>query len=376
MIAGHATRGATEGYAASFGEQCAPGHYSDFLNLHLKLSSLGVGTFPGAADDATDGAVASIVERALLAGINVIDTAVHYRYGRALVAVRAGLERALAAGVAREQVFVAVKGGFLLFPEGPPSNVEQWFDAHIASRGLGTRADLAGAQLLAAPYIAWQLEFARAALGLSTLDAFLIDQPEVHIAAIGKEKANRKLARAFEVLEQAVKDGRIRCYGVSTFDGMRVETDHALFESIASLQALAEDAAHTAWRDERARHHFRIVQLPFNPAMTEGFTRFSQATGQGNVGSTIQAAHQLRAYVMASHTLGKGRFASDDPLAATMPGLANAAQRALQFARSTPGIGSALAGLSSPAHLDDLLAVARTPPLARQEYLGFYRRAG
>ena len=375
MIAGHATRGATEGYAASFGAQCAPGHYSDFLNLHLKLSSLGVGTFPGAADDATDGAVASIVERALLAGINVIDTAVHYRYGRALVAVRAGLERALAAGVAREQVFVAVKGGFLLFPEGPPSSVEQWFDAHIASRGLGTRADLAGAHLLAAPYIAWQVEFARAALGLSTLDAFLIDQPEVHIAAVGKEKANRKLARAFEVLEQAVKDGRIRCYGVSTFDGMRVETDHALFESIASLQGLAEGAAREAWRDERARHNFRIVQLPFNPAMTEGFTRFSQATGQGNVGSTIQAAHQLRAYVMASHTLGKGRFASEDPLAATMPGLGNAAQRALQFARSTPGIGSALAGLSSPAHLDDLLAVARTPPLARQEYLGFYRRA-
>jgi len=376
MIAGHATRGATEGYAESFGAQCAPGHYSDFLNLHLKLSSLGIGTFPGAADDATDGAVASIVERALLAGINVIDTAVHYRYGRALVAVRAGLERALAAGVAREQMFVAVKGGFLLFPEGPPSSLEQWFDAHIASRGLGTRADLAGAQLLAAPYIAWQLEFARAALGLSTLDAFLIDQPEGHIAAVGKEKANRKLARAFAVLEQAVKDGRIRCYGVSTFDGMRVETDHALFESIASLQGLAEGAARTAWRDERARHHFRIVQLPFNPAMTEGFTRFSQATGQGNVGSTIQAAHQLRAYVMASHTLGKGRFAIDDPLAATMPGLANAAQRALQFARSTPGIGSALAGLSSPAHLEDLLAVARTPPLARQEYLGFYRRAG
>jgi aryl-alcohol dehydrogenase-like predicted oxidoreductase len=375
MIAGHATRGATEGYAATFGAQCAPGHYSDFLNLHLKLSSLGLGTFPGAADDATDGAVASIVERALLEGINVIDTAVHYRYGRALVAVRAGLERALAAGIAREQVFVAVKGGFLLFPEGPPSSLEQWFDAHIASRGLGTRADLAGAQLLAAPYIAWQLEFARAALGLSTLDAFLIDQPEVHIAAVGKDKANRKLARAFAVLEQAVKDGRIRCYGVSTFDGMRVETDHALFESIASLQGLAEGAARTAWRDERARHHFRIVQLPFNPAMTEGFTRFSQATGQGNVGSTIQAAHQLRVYVMASHALGKGRFASDDPLAATMPGLANAAQRALQYARSTPGIGSALAGLSSPAHLEDLLAVARTPPLARQEYLSFYRRA-
>ncbi|HKI63486.1 MAG TPA: hypothetical protein VKA16_02550, partial [Burkholderiales bacterium] len=178
MIRGHATRAGTEAYAASFGAGCAPGHYSEFLNQHLKLSSLGVGSFPGAADDATDEAVTGIVERALVSGLNVLDTAVHYRYGRALVALRAGLERAFAAGVSREQVFVAVKGGFLLFPEGQPSDLERWFDANIAARGLGTRADLAGAHLLAAPYLAWQLEFARAALGLETLDAFLVDQPE------------------------------------------------------------------------------------------------------------------------------------------------------------------------------------------------------
>jgi len=375
VIPGHATRAGTEAYAASFGAACAPGHYSGFLNQHLQLSSLGVGGFPGAADDAADEAVARIVERALLSGLNVLDSAVHYRYGRALVALRAGLERAFAGGVAREQVFVAIKGGFLLFPEGQPADLERWFDANIAARGLGTRADLAGAHLLSAPYLAWQLEFARAALGLETLDAFLIDQPEVHIRAIGKERANRKLARAFALLEQAVKEGRLRQYGVATFDAMRVETDHLLFQSIASLQGLAEGAAQTVHKDPRARHHLRLLQLPFNPALTEGFTRFSQATGQGNVASTLQAAHQLGLYVMTSHALGKGRFAAADPLAAGIPGLANPAQRALQFARSTPGVGTALAGLSTPAHLDDMLAVARTPPLARQDYAKLFRRA-
>ena len=156
---------------------------------------------------------------------------------------------------------------------------------------------------------------------------------------------------------------------------MRVETDHALFQSIAALQGLAEGAAQTVRRDPRARHHLRLLQLPFNPAMTEGFTRFSQATGQGNIASTLQAAHQLKVYVMTSHALGKGRFAAEDPLAAGVPGLANPAQRALQFARSTPGIGTALAGLSAPAHLDDMLAVARTPPLAKQDYAKLFRRA-
>jgi hypothetical protein len=32
-------------------------------------------------------------------------------------------------------------------------------------------------------------------MGVETLDAFLVDQPEVHIPVIGKEATNRKLAR-------------------------------------------------------------------------------------------------------------------------------------------------------------------------------------
>jgi aryl-alcohol dehydrogenase-like predicted oxidoreductase len=375
LVEGHATRRGTETYAARPGARCGAGHFSDFLNLHLKLSSLGLGTFPGAAADEVDAAYALNVERALAAGINVLDTAVHYRYGRSLAAVRAGLERAFASGIERDQVFVVAKGGFLLYPEGPPADPEAWFDANVAARGLGTRADLAGAHLISAPYLAWQLEFARAALGLATLDAFLVDQPELHVAALGKEKAHRKLARAFAVLEQAVKESKIRCYGISSFESLRAATDAPPFQSLASLLGLAEGAARIAWKSEPARHHLRIVQLPFNPAMTEGFTRFSQATGQGNVASTLQAAHQLRIYVMTSHSLGKGRFARDDPLAAALPELANPAQRALQFARSTPGVGTALVGASTPAHLDDLLAVARARPMPREDYLRLYRRA-
>ena len=42
LLPGHATRAATEDYAKTFGADLADGHYSDFLNLHLKLSSLGL----------------------------------------------------------------------------------------------------------------------------------------------------------------------------------------------------------------------------------------------------------------------------------------------------------------------------------------------
>ncbi len=373
---GYATRAATEAYARSFGARCGAGHYSDFLNLHLKLSSLGIGTFPGAATDEVDTAYARIVRTAALAGINVFDTAAHYRYGRSAAALGEGLHSAFSDGVTREQVFVVGKGGFLAFPNGLPQDAEAWFDANIVAPGLGTRADRAGGHLISPHHISAQLDALREALGLETLDAFLLDQPEVHIPAIGKEATNRKVLAVFEALETARAAGKLRFYGISTFDGMRVETDAPLFESITSLLGLAEKAAESVG-GRAVGHGFRVVQLPFNQAMTEAFTRFSQATGKGNVASSIQAAHQLGVYVMASHTLGKGLLATQcaDGVAATLASLGNDAQRAIQFNRSTPGIGTSLVGISDPAHLDDLLAVARRTPLPHAEYLKLYERA-
>jgi len=374
LLPGRASTRGTRDYVARFAASLPRGHFSDFGEARLKLSSLGIGTFPGAASDAVDAECAALVAEGLLGGVNVIDTAVHYRYGRALGAVRAGLERAFAAGLVREQVFVAVKGGFVLLPDGPPADFAAWFDANCAARGLGTRDELSGMNLLSAEHIAWQLAHAREALGLETIDAFVVDQPEVHVAVIGKEAMHRKLEGVFGALEAAARRGWIGGYGVASFDSLRVETDAEQFQSLTSLRGLAERAAR-ALDGSAGTHHLRLVQLPFNPAMTEGFTRFSQATGQGNLASSLQAAYQLRLYVMTSHALGKGRFATDDPLAEGIPGLANAAQRALQFARSTPGVGTALAGLRTPAQLADLLAVARVPPLAREAYVRLYRRA-
>lgn len=375
MIPGSATRAGTEAVVRN--ATCAPGHYSDFVNQHLKLSSLGVGTFPGAATDAVDAAYADIVARALVSGINVIDTAAHYRYGRSMRAVGEGLRRSFAAGVTREQVYVVAKGGFLRFDDGLPADLAAWFEARIARKGLGTRDDLTGVHCLAPGHIAAQIDELREALGLETLDAFLIDQPEVHIPRLGKEELNRRLQTAFAVCEQAVRQHKIRSYGISTFDALRVETDHVLFQSLPSLLGLAERAAALVQRDEQARHHFRVLQLPFNQAMNEGFTRFSQATGQGNVASTLQAAHQLKLFVIGSHGLAKGALAGQcaDAVREAMSDFANDAQRALQFNRSTPGLGVSLAGISTPRHLEDLLAVANRVPLAREAYLKMYRRA-
>jgi len=380
LIPGYANARATRAYAEEHmaAGRAAEGHYSEFTRAKMRLSSLGVGTFGGAATPEVDADISAVVARALGAGINVIDTGAHYRYGRSLAAVGAGVRTALAAGVPREAMFLIGKGGFLTLRGGPPVDMAAWFEREIVAQGLGSKDDLAkGAHLLTPEYISHQIELSRSLIGVETLDAFLIDQPEVHIPEIGKEATNRKLEPVFAMLERAVRDNRIRAYGITTFEGLRVETDAKIFQSLTSMQGLAERAAQAVTGDDMARHHFKLAMLPFNQVMLEGFTRFNTATGKGNVASALQAAHQLEVFMMASHTLLKGHLAAQsvDVVAERLADYPNAAQRALQFNRSTPGLGTTLVGISTPEHLDDLLAVAVRPPLERKDYLGMYQKA-
>ena len=94
--------------------------------------------------------------------------------------------------------------------------------------------------------------------------------------------------------------------------------------------------------------------------------------------STLQAAHQLKLFVIGSHGLAKGALATHcaDAVREAMPEIANDAQRALQFNRSTPGLAVSLVGISTLRHLEDLLAVAARAPLPREAYPRLYRRAG
>ncbi|WP_019591125.1 aldo/keto reductase [Thioalkalivibrio sp. ALE20] len=380
LIPGYANAKATRKYAESFlaDGRAAEGHYSEFSRARMRLSSLGIGTFGGAATAEVDAAISAIVARGLTEGINVVDTSAHYRYGRSLAAVGAGVRTALEAGVPREAMFLISKGGFLTLRGGQPDDMDAWFQREIEAPGMGTKEDLAkGAHLLTPEYIHYQMELSRSLMGVETLDAFIIDQPEVHIDEIGKERTNWKLEPVFEMLERAVRDKKIRAYGISTFEGFREETDAPVFQSLTSIQGLAQRAAQTVTGDEFARDHFKLAMLPFNQVMLEGFTRFNTATGQGNVASPLQAAHQLEIYMMASHTMLKGHLAqqSVEVVEKELAGLANPAQRAMQFNRSTPGLGTSLVGMSTPEHLDDMLAVMREPMLDKKAYLGMFKKA-
>src|SRR5689334_13061176 len=123
MIQGRATSEGTARFAAQHGG-AHPSHWRE--RGGLRLSSLGIGTYLGAPDAATDASYTAAVRRAFERGINVVDSAINYRYQRSERSIGAALKGAIDAGlVARDEVLLCTKGGFIAGDGGPPTAA--WF---------------------------------------------------------------------------------------------------------------------------------------------------------------------------------------------------------------------------------------------------------
>jgi aryl-alcohol dehydrogenase-like predicted oxidoreductase len=362
-IPGHATAEGTRRYAERATALVVDGHFRAFGD-GLLVSSLGLGTYLGPDDDVTDQAYRKAVERALALGVNVLDSAVNYRHQRSERAVGAALGAVIGRGAAaRDEIVVATKGGFIPFDGTMPRDPATWFKRTYLETGVVGPGDVvAGAHCMTPRYLADQLERSRANLGLETLDVYYVHNPETQLEEVERPEVLRRLRAAFELLEGAVQTGTIRRYGAATWNGFRQEPDARDYLSLPELVGLARQVA-------GEHHHFRAIQLPYNLAMPEAFTRANQQL-DGRWVSTLAAAGALGVYVMTSASVYQGHLAQNLPpvVAEYLPGLRTDAQRALQFVRSTPGVGTALVGMKSVAHVEENTGVAVQAPVPWERF--------
>ena len=350
LIRGFATVEGTAGYRTRRAARAGEGHFRTWQGL--TLSSVGVGTYLGAEDEATDQAYQAAVRRALELGFNVVDSAINYRRQRSERSVGAVL-RALAREVriAREDVLIATKGGFM------PHPVEAYVKA-----GIVKPEEVVGDGHCIAPrFLADQIDRSRANLGVETIDVYFVHNPETQLGAVDQATFQIRMRAAFELLEGAVADGKIRCYGAATWTGFRQPATADDHLSLPGLIGLAQEVAGDG-------HHFGVIQLPYNLAMTEAITVANQRVGATTI-PIMQAAEQLGVYVMTSASMLQGKLARNLPpaLAQVLDGLRTDAQRALQFVRSTPGVGTALCGMRSVAHVEENAGLVSVPPVPSEK---------
>jgi aryl-alcohol dehydrogenase-like predicted oxidoreductase len=369
MIAGAATFAGTERYASRIGGRLPADHFRR-LDGGPRTSSLGIGTYLGKEDAATDLAYQKAVTRALERGINVIDTAINYRFQRSERAIGAALEEAIGRGlVARDEIIVATKGGFIPFDGRMPADPGAYFTETYLKPGIVRPDDVAGMHCMTPRYLSDQIDRSRKNLGLATLDIYYLHNPESQLETVARADVLDRLRQAFEGLEQAVSDGRIARYGTATWNGFRVDPGTPGYLSLEEVVTAAHDAG-------GADHHFKVIQLPYNLAMTEAFTRATQRVGADLV-TVVEAARRLKLYVMASASVHQGQLTRNLPpvVAGFLPGLETDAQRALQFVRSTPGIGTALIGMKSTEHVEENAFVSGVRPLPGADFARLFTPA-
>lgn len=294
----------------------------------LRLSSLGIGTYLGAMDDAADRGYEEAIGAAVDGGINVIDTSRNYRGERSEKAIGRALE-----GRNRDELVICTKAGY-----------------HIGKPGHSLDSGFLEENLLRS------LENLR----VDAIDIFYLHNPETQLEIAGEDGFYRQVYDAFEWCERMAARKLIRFYGTATWDGYRNK------ENAISLHRLVSDARKIAGE----RHRFRFVQLPFNLAMHEAFSVRNQNGGT----STLRAASDLGITVIGSATVLQGRLTRGLPgeLAVKFQPLTTDAQRSIQFSRSTPGMAVSLVGMSRASHVVENLGVKQVEPLSESAYYSIY----
>ena len=362
-ISTSATSAGTERYRQRFLNIAAENHFR--LEQNLWLSSIGIGTYLGNPDKLTDEKYVAAITRAVEQGANVIDTAANYRFQLSERSVGQALNRLTNdLGFGRDELLICSKGGYLPFDGAPPKDVRAYVEETFIKPGIASFDDIVGgAHCMTPAYLQNQLDQSLKNLGLECIDVYYIHNPESQVGSISDDEFYKRLQRAFELLESNIKAGKIKMYGVATWNGFRQPLGSPGAHSLLKMVRLAHDV-----RGES--HGFRFIQLPFNLAMPEALTLPNQKLDDGEPVTLLSAAAALGVAVVSSASILQGRVAQGLPESIREPlgSLATDALTAIQFVRSTPGITTALIGMSSVKHVEENLQLTQIEPAHREDY--------
>ncbi|MGA8038182.1 MAG: aldo/keto reductase [Candidatus Acidiferrales bacterium] len=365
LKSGSATAEGTLRFAARFQKRTAPGNFRE-IRGGLVLSSIGIGTYLGEPDAATDKAYTAAIVAAAESGINVIDTAINYRLQRSERSVGAALSELYGKGFSRDELMICTKAGFLT-PDGTmPADPNVYFSHEYLEKGVFRVEDIAaGCHCMAPGYLADQLDRSRRNMGIQTIDVFYLHNPETQLSEVPRAEFRNRVREAFLFLESAVTAQQIRSYGMATWNAFREDSKAEGYLSLEEMVGIAKDVA----GDD---HHFRFVQLPFNLAMPEALTRPTQVVG-GKAMPMVQAARNLGIALVTSAALLQGQLAKSMPtFVQAALGLNDAPSLAIQFARSVPGLTTALVGMSRVSHVQANAKLLGVEPTSREQFMKLF----
>ena len=241
--------------------------------------------------------------------------------------------------------------------------MQKYFSENFVERGIADFTDLiGGSHCLTPDYLQSQIDQSRQNMNLDTIDVFYVHNPETQLSEVTKVDFEVNLTLAFRQLEKNRQAGKIKFYGVASWNGFRLQPNERNYHSLEKMWKIAENAG-------GSDHGLRFIQLPFNLAMPEALL-FRNQQLNGEVFSTMEVAEKLGISVICSASLLQGKLTTGLPenIREGLGKLENDALASLQFVRSTPQVTTALVGMSSRKHVEENLQLANIPVLSEEKY--------
>lgn len=342
------------------GQRLRPDHFRKFRGC--PISSIGIGTHRGDDTPETDAGYKASLILAIKGGLNVVDTAINYRKMRAERLVGRVLAELQTQGIPREAICVCSKGGFVPEDIADRRPADRYIRDMYLSGGLLTLRQAVRRHCIAAGFIKKSLAQSLENLRLDHIDVYFLHNPERSKIQMNNEDFFKSLRKTFTVLEEAVAMGKIGVYGLATWEGL-------LAAEKAHAHLPLERIVHLAREVGGEEHHLRALQVPFNNSNQDALRKNNQ-TLQGTKASVLAVAGAYGLHVFSSASVERGNALTTEQSPRISPYCAglDPIQSALQFARSAPGIGTALIGLRLPQYVESALEVARHPVLSKNEF--------
>ena len=361
MIPGFATSEETKAFSEKFINE----NYNTFQNLHL--SNVGIGTYLGEPDSQTDAMVKDAVKKSILSGVNVIDTAINYRAQKSERSIGLALSELISeSSIKREQIFVCTKNGYVTNDGDIQEDFMQYIMRELGKPGIVKEGDISsGYHCMTIPYLEDQLERSLKNLNLECIDLMYLHNAVEGNPEMPKSEFLDNLKKIFEFYESKRKDGKIRFYGMATWECFRAAPDNPMFLSLDDVVKIAQDVG-------GEEHGFRFIQLPFNLHFDQAMLLKNQ-TVNGIQKSILDTASELEIGVFTSVPLMQGKlleWAKSKPLFST----SSPSVGLLQFIRSTPGVLAPLIGQKSSIHVDENLEIMKIKAMKQTEYDDFIKK--
>ena len=363
MISGFATTDGTTNFVQNSGINSL--NFNKFEDLFL--SNVGIGTYLGDSDNKTDELVKNAVKQSILSGLNVIDTAINYRSQKAERSVGKAISELIAEKkITRDQIFVSSKNGYVTNDGDIQEDLMQYVIRELGKPGIVKEGDItSGYHCMTTPYLSDQLDRSLKNLDLECIDLmYLHNGIEGQIKDISKEQFLEKLKSVFELYEQKRDEGKIKFYGMATWECFRVMNDNSQF-------LLLEDIVEMAKNVGGENHGFKFIQLPYNMNYDQALLGKNQLI-QNKPVSILESAVTLGIGVFTSVPFMQGRLLSPG----VMPDFNDLkpSLRALQFIRSSPGVLAPLVGQKLSEHVSENLEIMNIPPMSNEDFLQLVKK--